>query len=75
MADMIRVDPANLREAASKHTEAAEYLRGVPAQHAAIQESLDSLGPIFGKPAAGSSNSDGCATTGRPTTMRSWPTI
>ena len=49
MADMIRVDPANLREAASKHTEAAEYLRGVPAQHAAIQESLDSLGPIFGE--------------------------
>lgn len=47
MADMIRVDPANLRDAAAKHTEAADYLRTVPATHDAIQESLDSLGPIF----------------------------
>ena len=49
MADMIRVDPANLRDAAAKHTEAADYLRTVPATHDAIQESLDSLGPIFGE--------------------------
>jgi hypothetical protein len=49
MADMIRVDPANLRDAAAKHTEAADYLRTVPARHDAIQESLDSLGPIFGE--------------------------
>lgn len=49
MADMIRVDPANLRDAAAKHREAADYLRSVPATHDAIQESLDSLGPIFGE--------------------------
>ncbi len=49
MADMIRVDPDALRAAAAKHAEAAEYLRGVPGRNAAIQESLDSLGPIFGE--------------------------
>jgi Excreted virulence factor EspC, type VII ESX diderm len=47
MADIINVDPEHLREAAVLHTEAAEQLRAVPASHAAIQESLDSLGPIF----------------------------
>ena len=49
MADMIRVDPEALRAAAAEHTGASEYLRGVPGQNAAIQESLDSLGPIFGE--------------------------
>jgi Excreted virulence factor EspC, type VII ESX diderm len=49
MADSIRVDPANLRYAADRHNEAADYLRTVPAGHEAIQESLDSLGPIFGE--------------------------
>lgn len=49
MADKIRVDPDALRAAAAKHAEASEYLRAVPNQHAAIQESLDSLGPIFGE--------------------------
>jgi hypothetical protein len=49
MADFIRVDPANLREAAAHHGDAAEYLRTVPSSHDAIQESLDSLGPIFGE--------------------------
>ncbi|OBH04505.1 MULTISPECIES: ESX-1 secretion-associated protein [unclassified Mycobacterium] len=47
MADPIRVVPAHLREAAAHHQETADYLRTVPASHAAIQESLDSLGPIF----------------------------
>ncbi len=49
MADPIRVVPAHLREAAAHHQETADYLRTVPASHAAIQESLDSLGPIFGE--------------------------
>jgi hypothetical protein len=49
MADMIRVEPANLRDAAARHGEAADYLRTVPASHDAIQHSLDSLGPIFGE--------------------------
>jgi hypothetical protein len=43
------VDPAELRDAAAKHVETAEYLRTVPAGHDAIQEALDSLGPIFGE--------------------------
>ena len=49
MADIIRVDPANLRDASVRHAELAEYLRGLPASHDAIQESLDSLGPVFGE--------------------------
>jgi len=49
MADIIRVDPANLRDAARRHLETADYLRAIPASHEAIQESLDSLGPIFGE--------------------------
>ncbi|MBO0865811.1 MAG: ESX-1 secretion-associated protein [Mycobacterium sp.] len=48
MADWIRVVPANLREAAAHHEETADYLRTVPSTHDAIQESLDSLGPVFG---------------------------
>ncbi len=47
MADRVRVEPDNLRAAADHHDEASEYLRTVPGSHAAIQESLDSLGPIF----------------------------
>jgi hypothetical protein len=39
--------PADLREAAGHHQETSEYLRTLPASHAAIQRSLDSLGPIF----------------------------
>jgi hypothetical protein len=49
MADSIRVVPAHLREAASHHRETSDYLRTVPSSHPAIQESLDSLGPIFGE--------------------------
>ncbi len=47
MADSIHVVPAHLRQAAAHHQETSEYLRTVPSSHAAIQESLDSLGPIF----------------------------
>jgi excreted virulence factor EspC (type VII ESX diderm) len=49
MADRIHVVPANLREAAAHHQETSEYLRTVHSSHNAIQESLDSLGPIFGE--------------------------
>jgi hypothetical protein len=48
MADPIHVVPAQLREAAGHHRETSDYLRTVPSSHAAIQESLDSLGPVFG---------------------------
>ncbi len=47
MADRIHVVPAHLREAAGHHQETSEYLRTIPSSHQAIQESLDSLGPIF----------------------------
>jgi Excreted virulence factor EspC, type VII ESX diderm len=47
MADSIRVVPAHLREAAAHHQDTSDYLRTVPSSHGAIQESLDSLGPIF----------------------------
>ncbi|MCV7199019.1 ESX-1 secretion-associated protein [Mycobacterium angelicum] len=47
MADRIHVVPAHLREAAAHHQQTAEQLRTIPSSHPAIQESLDSLGPIF----------------------------
>jgi hypothetical protein len=49
MADRIHVVPENLRQAASHHQETSDYLRTLPSSHQAIQESLDSLGPIFGE--------------------------
>lgn len=49
MADRIHVVPAHLREAAGHHEQTSDYLRTVPSSHAAIQDSLDSLGPIFGE--------------------------
>ena len=49
MADSIQVVPAHLRQAATRHQETSDYLRTVPSSHEAIQESLDSLGPIFGE--------------------------
>jgi len=49
MADRIYVVPDNLRQAAGHHQETSEYLRTLPASHQAIQDSLDSLGPIFGE--------------------------
>ena len=73
MADRIHVVPANLRAAAGHHQETSEYLRTLPSSHAAIQESLDSLGPIFsdlGKPAASCSSSGGSATSNKPTITR-----
>lgn len=47
MANRIHVVPATLREAAAHHEETADYLRTVPSTHEAIQQSLDSLGPVF----------------------------
>jgi Excreted virulence factor EspC, type VII ESX diderm len=47
MADRIYVVPENLRQAAGHHQETSEYLRTLPTSHQAIQDSLDSLGPIF----------------------------
>lgn len=49
MADRIHVVPAHLRDAAAHHEQTSEQLRALPASHASIQESLDSLGPIFGE--------------------------
>src|SRR5271166_6821295 len=49
MADRIHVVPAQLREAAVHHEQTSDYLRTLPSSHPAIQESLDSLGPIFGE--------------------------
>ncbi len=43
----INIDSDQLREAATAHTAAADYLRTVPDSHGDIQASLDSLGPIF----------------------------
>lgn len=47
MVKRIHVVPAHLRRAADHHQQTSNYLRIVPSSHAAIQESLDSLGPIF----------------------------
>lgn len=47
MDDRIVIEPAKLREAAREHADVADYLRTMPGSHDAIQESLDSLGPIF----------------------------
>jgi hypothetical protein len=47
MAERIHVEPDTLRQVAEEHQQASEYLRTVPSSHAQIQESLDSLGPIF----------------------------
>lgn len=47
MTERIRVVPANLRQAAEQHRQAADYLATMPSSHGAIQASLDSLGPIY----------------------------
>ncbi|BDB39594.1 MULTISPECIES: ESX-1 secretion-associated protein [Mycobacterium] len=47
MAERIHVVPAHLREAAARHQQTSDHLRTIPSSHAAIQQSLDSLGPIF----------------------------
>jgi hypothetical protein len=47
MTKRVHVVPENLYEAAAGHRQTAEYLRTVPSTHAAIEASLNSLGPIF----------------------------
>ena len=47
MTEPIKVTPAILDAAARGHTSAADYLRTVPASNAAIQQTLDSLGPVY----------------------------
>lgn len=47
MSERIRVVPAQLRAAADQHQQMSDYLRTIPSSHPAIQDSLDSLGPIF----------------------------
>lgn len=47
MTEPIHVVTGNLRAAAGKHRETAEYLSTIPSSHSEIQASLDSLGPIY----------------------------
>lgn len=47
MAERLNVVPEELRQAAGEHRRTAEHLAAVPAGHAEIMASLDSLGPIF----------------------------
>lgn len=49
MADRTHVVLANLHDAAAHHQQTSEYLRTIPSTHAAIEETLKSLGPIFGE--------------------------
>ncbi|GAT07599.1 ESX-1 secretion-associated protein [Mycolicibacterium novocastrense] len=48
MADGIRIEQENLRQAAAQHQGASDYLATVPSSHPDIQGFLGSLGPIFG---------------------------
>lgn len=47
MAERLNVVPEELRRAAGEHRQTAERLAAVPAGHAEIMATLDSLGPIF----------------------------
>lgn len=47
MAERIHVVPDELRQAARHHRETADHLSTVPAGHADIMASMESLGPIF----------------------------
>jgi len=47
MAEHLNVVPEDLRRAAREHRQTAETLGAVPAGHAEVMASLDSLGPIF----------------------------
>ena len=48
MPEQIRVALPGLRQAADAHRRTAEYLATIPLSHTAIEESLASLGPIYG---------------------------
>ena len=52
MTEHLNVAPEDLRRAASDHHAAAERLRGVPAGHADIMASLDSLCLLYTSDAA-----------------------
>lgn len=47
MADLINVQPVELRRAAETHRSLAEQLGEVPRTHDRIMASLESLGPVF----------------------------
>ena len=47
MAEHLNVVPEELRRAAGEHRQTAEILGAVPAGHADVMSSLESLGPIF----------------------------
>lgn len=47
MPQHIHVDQGVLTDAATHHREASDYLAAVPSSHAAIEASLQSLGPIY----------------------------
>lgn len=47
MAELINVEPAELRRAADTHRRTAERLSDVPRSHDQIMASLESLGPVF----------------------------
>lgn len=47
MTEHLNVVPGELRQAAREHRQTAEQLGAVPAGHADVMASLDSLGPIF----------------------------
>jgi Excreted virulence factor EspC, type VII ESX diderm len=47
MAEPMKVTPKILLTAAQGHTAAADYLRTVTASNDAIQQTLDSLGPVY----------------------------
>jgi hypothetical protein len=47
MAENLEVVPDDFRRAAREHRDAADQLSAVPAAHADLMASLESLGPIF----------------------------
>lgn len=47
MAEHLNVVPGELRQAAREHRQTSEQLGAIPAGHADLMASLDSLGPIF----------------------------
>ena len=47
MTERINIVPEELRQAARRHLDAADYLGTVPANNAAVMATLESLGPVF----------------------------